>query len=130
MSFGDFSIAEKQGKSNEVIDPVPDLCTNRSQDIRKKSIMIRTVTAFSCKNNLGGIIFKDIECDMTNNSHVFDGMLFSDSTVIFPKCNHCNATGSKAKGFRITTQNKKKSRICVMKGNPLKTANSAQKPFV
>ena len=58
---------------------------NRTQDISKKSIVIRTTAAFSGEGDIDRVIFEDIESNMSNNCHIFCGMLFSDTAIILMK---------------------------------------------
>ena len=52
---------------------------NRSEDISKESIIVRTTAAFSGKGNVLRMTFEDIQSNMANNSHTlcmvsWDGM--------------------------------------------------------
>ena len=58
----------------------------RAKDIGKESIIIRTAAAFSGKGYIHRIVFEDIQGDMTNNSHILCGMIFTDAAVVLVEC--------------------------------------------
>ena len=58
---------------------------NRKQDISQESAVIRATTAFSGEGDVDGVIFEDIESNMSDNSHIFSGMIFPDTAVILMK---------------------------------------------
>ena len=58
---------------------------NREQNISRESAVISAATAFSGKGDVGGVIFEDIASNMSNNGHIFSGMIFPDTAVILMK---------------------------------------------
>jgi len=58
---------------------------NRAEDIREEGIVISAATAFSGKRKVSRVAFADDERDMADDSHIFCGMIFSDTTVVLMK---------------------------------------------
>ncbi len=56
---------------------------NRAEDIREEGIVISATAAFSGKGKVNRIAFKDIERNMADNSHIFCGMIFPNTAVVF-----------------------------------------------
>ena len=58
---------------------------NGAQDVGQESIVISTATAFSGNADLRGVLPEDIQGNVTDDGHVFSGMVFAHPAVIFMK---------------------------------------------
>ncbi len=56
---------------------------NRAEDISEEGIVISTTAAFSGKGKVNRIAFEDIESNMADDSHIFCGMIFPNTAVVF-----------------------------------------------
>ncbi len=55
---------------------------NRAEEISEEGIVISAAAAFSGKRKVSRVAFEDIESNMADDSHIFSGMIFPDTTVI------------------------------------------------
>ncbi len=55
---------------------------NRAKDISEEGIIISAAAAFSGKRKVSRVAFEDIESNMADDSHIFCGMIFPDTTVV------------------------------------------------
>ncbi len=58
---------------------------NRAEDISEEGIVISAATTFSGKRKVSRVVFEDVERNMADDSHIFCGMIFPDTTVVLMK---------------------------------------------
>ncbi len=64
---------------------IQGLRMNRAKDIGEEGIIISAAATFSGKRKASGVAFEDIESSMSDNSHIFCGMIFPDAAVVLMK---------------------------------------------
>ncbi len=58
---------------------------NRAKEISEEGIVISAAAAFSGKRKISRVAFKDVERNMADDSHIFCGIIFTDTTVVLMK---------------------------------------------
>jgi len=58
---------------------------NRAEDISEEGIVISAAAAFSGKRKISREAFENLERNMADDSHIFRGMIFPDTTVVLMK---------------------------------------------